>query len=297
MQKAPFERFVVGVDEGTASKHALQRSLSLARTPSENLRLVHAAHVPTSPWWSLEQAEVQALETSVLAQARAGALEGLRQSLGSAADDVPLEEILRVRGGHPGEVLIEEARDFDADMIVLGGRTDRRLLDMGSTARAILAKATRPVWIQEGPVEGAERIVAPVDYSEPSRHSLDVAIRLAKQLDVPVTAVHVWSPPNFAYAGPPDALPGPTYVVENERERAREHLGRWVEERHGSGVEIEGRYLEGEVVSTLLGSVESTDLVVMGTNGRTGLARFLLGSVAWGVLRNTTGPVVVVPPA
>lgn len=294
--QAKFERFVVGVDGGNASSHALERALDLTSKPAESLRLVHAAHVPTSPWWSLEAAEVKTLETSVLAQARETVLEGLRRSLGSTAEKVPLEETLRVRGGHPGDVLLDEAKQFKAHMIVLGGRTDRRLLDMGSTARAILAQAATPVWVQEGAALPVKRIVAPIDYSEPSRGSLDVAVRLSAQLDVPVTAVHVYSPPNFAYAGPPDAVPGPTYVVESERAKARERLGQWVEERAGSAP-LDGKFLEGEVVSTILGMLGAGDVIVMGTNGRSGLARFLLGSIAWGVLRNTTGPVVVVPPA
>ena len=43
-------------------------------------------------------------------------------------------------------------------------------------------------FIQEGAVQAPRRIVAPIDYSEPSRHSLDVALRMAKQFEVPVAA-------------------------------------------------------------------------------------------------------------
>jgi nucleotide-binding universal stress UspA family protein len=54
---------------------------------------------------------------------------------------------------------------------------------------------------------------------------------------------------------------------------------------------------EGEPVDAILGraSGDDVDMIVMGTHGRTGLSRLFVGSVAEGVLRRASRPVVVVP--
>jgi hypothetical protein len=55
---------------------------------------------------------------------------------------------------------------MSADLIVLGALRRRPAIDFGSTARAVLAKATCPVWVQPGPVGTIRRILVPVDLSD-----------------------------------------------------------------------------------------------------------------------------------
>jgi nucleotide-binding universal stress UspA family protein len=132
-----------------------------------------------------------------------------------------------------------------------------------------------------------------VDLSEPSREALDQAADLARALGADLTVAHVVAPP------PPvatDLLVAPGGVVEGARDEM-EALEAWraVAEAR-AGRPVRGRLLIGDPARELvrLAREEGCDLVVMGTHGRTGLRRALLGSVAAAVVREAPCAVLVV---
>jgi nucleotide-binding universal stress UspA family protein len=84
-------------------------------------------------------------------------------------------------------------------------------------------------------------------------------------------------------------------MERQERRTALEELDRWVAVFKRDDVPTESIFLDGEPVAAILEKGKSADLVVMGTHGRTGLSRFLMGSVAYGALKHTTAPMLVVP--
>ena len=85
---------------------------------------------------------------------------------------------------------------------------------------------------------------------------------------------------------------GPVYVVEHDRRRAEEEFERWME---ACGVEAQINFCEGKPVQKILEVSQAVDLVVMGTHGRAGLARLLLGSVAYATLKQCSRPVLAIP--
>jgi nucleotide-binding universal stress UspA family protein len=82
------------------------------------------------------------------------------------------------------------------------------------------------------------------------------------------------------------------FVEEPDRSAARESLVAL----RVPGVDVEYRLMEGEAISTIVQVARETgaDLLVMGTHGRGGLMRVLLGSVAEGVLREAPCPVMTI---
>lgn len=139
------------------------------------------------------------------------------------------------------------------------------------------------------------KILVPIDFSECSERALDVGLEMAKAFGASVQVVHVY--PASAYVAPP-LVPGPVLVGQfrDQSQKAfEEYLGR-MKARH-AGSEIPGTLLEGvphvEIIR-LAGEVGS-DLIVMGTHGRTGVEHLLLGSVAERVLRTAPMPVLTVP--
>ena len=183
---------------------------------------------------------------------------------------------------------------FQADLLVLGPHARRSLFDFGSTARALLSRAVIPVWNQTIPAAPIGTILVPVDFSENSRRALEFAHTLAARLEATLRVMHCYSPPTFAYSDGM-GLPAPTDLIDHERASAKDELAHWMTELDDDPVKAEPCFVEGDVIESIVDETRKADLVVLGTHGRTGLSRFLMGSVAYGALKQSPKPVVVVP--
>lgn len=139
-----------------------------------------------------------------------------------------------------------------------------------------------------------KRICCAVDFSEPSWIAMEQAADLAGGLRAGLTLVHVLVP---AVTAPTDVLVAVPAVEEAETRRAEETLEVWRSDAETrAGVPVRARVLSGDPAGALARFVEEEgcDLLVVGTHGRTGLSRLVLGSVAERVLRRAPAPVLVV---
>jgi nucleotide-binding universal stress UspA family protein len=143
-----------------------------------------------------------------------------------------------------------------------------------------------------------DRILCPVDFSDVSRRALEHAAALGRRQGARVVAVHVapavTTTPIAAAPVPGAAFP-PT--AEERRTRARD-LEELVSSVRAPGGEVEARSAEGDVVSALLEEARglAPDLIVMGTHGKGGFERLVLGSVTEKVVRKAPCPVLTVSP-
>lgn len=137
------------------------------------------------------------------------------------------------------------------------------------------------------------KILCPVDFSESSQYALRYAIDLARQFDAQLTLLHVVEVPflpSYAMAGVPDlSLP-----LEQIEEGAREGLQELVERCRGKWPKVEGELRTGTAFVEIIGYAKETetDMIVMGTHGRTGLSHIIIGSVAEKVVRKAPCPVL-----
>jgi universal stress protein A len=138
----------------------------------------------------------------------------------------------------------------------------------------------------------ARKILFPTDFSPASTDALSWATSLARDSGATMTIVHVEEPP-MAYGG------GELYldVQENDREDLRKALVNVVPLDHE--VPFEHKLMVGDPATAIVDAAENehADLIVMGTHGRTGLTRLLMGSVAEAVVRRATCPVLTVKQA
>ncbi len=135
-------------------------------------------------------------------------------------------------------------------------------------------------------------ILHPTDFSPPSEHAFHLACALARDQHARLVALHVLEQPVIAYSGVAMAPPIPPPADQMTALRAQlDQL-----QAPFPGLEVEHRLLEGAPVTAILQVADELkcDLIVMGTHGRTGLGRMLMGSVAEQVLRNAKGPVLTV---
>ena len=145
-----------------------------------------------------------------------------------------------------------------------------------------------------------KHILCPVDFSEFSRHAFDRAVAVARTFGADVTVLHVMPVPSAVPAlryGPEG--PGPFGFEVMDRQRALTQLSHFLATDGPADVPIHQEVSESpsihEEVLTQIGKT-SADLVVMGTHGRSGFNRLVLGSVAERTLRLSPVPVLVVPP-
>lgn len=142
------------------------------------------------------------------------------------------------------------------------------------------------------------RILCPVDFTPFSRHALARAYAVAGMHDATVTALHVVTIPPPLFAPQLETQePVPLGLAQAERERLLDELREFTAVAHPRPVPVtlevvEARTVHGEILAQAdrLGA----DLIVLGTHGRSGFQRLLMGSVAEKVLRLARQPVMTV---
>lgn len=132
-------------------------------------------------------------------------------------------------------------------------------------------------------------IMHPTDFSEHSDLAFHLAVSMARDYGARVVVVHVTAPPAAYYGeGVFPVMPA------GEPDRLRDQLGRLVAQE--PKVLTEHFLLVGDAATEILEKAEEVhcDLIVMGTHGRSGLDRLLMGSVAEQVVRKAPCPVLTV---
>ena len=139
-----------------------------------------------------------------------------------------------------------------------------------------------------------ERILVAVDLGETTEGTCATAAELARALGAELVFLHVYDVSSFEELQREAPSLYLDQVLENLRMQIRSKLGQLEEAPARFRVEV---VPDGPVAQAILDAAEryGADLIVMGTHGRTGLPRVLLGSVAETVLRRASVPVLVVP--
>ncbi|HEX8793608.1 MAG TPA: universal stress protein [Polyangiaceae bacterium] len=149
---------------------------------------------------------------------------------------------------------------------------------------------------------GFRRILVATDFTETSNRAIEAALELATRLGASLTLMHAYEIPVL---GVPDgALVATPELAVRLSEAARIALDSTLKRVEGRGVRVDGVLREGvawEEIDRVADEIDA-DVIVIGTHGRRGLARALLGSVAENVIRTTYRPVLTIhgpsgPPA
>ena len=138
-----------------------------------------------------------------------------------------------------------------------------------------------------------DRILVPTDGSAGTRRAIDHAIRLAQAHDATIHGLYVVNTASYASFSMETAWEGIGDMLRDEGEAAVEAIR---ERAEAAGVPVETAVLEGSPSREIVryAEAQSCDLVVMGTHGRGGIDRLLLGSVAERVVRASAVPVLTV---
>lgn len=138
-------------------------------------------------------------------------------------------------------------------------------------------------------------ILCPVDLSAVSRCAATYAAALGRVFDA---KLHVLEVVDGLGRALPSAHWGAGALGGQARREAREHLETFLVPVRSTGVRVDAAVTEGEIIPEILAAAETSqaDLIVMGTHGRHEIDRLILGSVTEQVLRQSSCPVLAVPP-
>ena len=139
------------------------------------------------------------------------------------------------------------------------------------------------------------RILHPSDFSSASRAAFRKAVELAKQNRAELVVAHVLAPVVPVADGYISAKAYEDMEAASRR-YGKKHLDARVGKARAAGVRARGLLLEGIVSDRIVRAAKAqrADTIVMGTHGRTGLSRFILGSVASRVVAHAACPVLTV---
>lgn len=297
---------MVPLDGSDFSREALPAAEHLARRDGARLRLV-TVHpgLPPGPGGTVPEELARADRRE-----RASRREALEE-LAAELRDRGLEADAEVLSGPVVEGLSGQAGEA-ADLVVMAthGRGPLSRLWLGSVADGLVRRSPVPVLLvrprddRDGAAPGAggfHRVLVPLDGSARARRAVGPAARLLDGPDGVLVLLRVVVPVTLSGLGPADVPSGvdvsATEAMEEQAEERLEETAREIRERLGPGVEsrVVRHPHPAEAVLRALPDTEA-DAAALATQGRGGLRRVLLGSVADKVVRGARTPVLVVRP-
>jgi nucleotide-binding universal stress UspA family protein len=294
---AGFRRVLCATDLSDSADWCLRAADREARWHGAELVVLHVVPVtypgsPMSPA-SLEQAMVR--QESLASDVIDELLERIERITGRDAGQVSV----MVEDGAPDETIVHQSDVVGADLIVVGpmGASGHRHR-FGGVAESVVTHAHASVLVTR-PGRETGRIVLGTDFSSPAEPAAQVAADEVVRRCAGITVVHSIElvGPEVALADP-GALPPPPiaeYPIVEMREAAQRRLAATLVHL---GVAGEIAVTEGPPSEAIVrvAAEQHADLVVIGTSGRTGLDRLLLGSVAMKVVRDAPCSVLVARP-
>ncbi len=265
-----FKRIFCAFDELAGSAAALGMATDLARQGAQLLiaRAIERESVLTDIGHVPNATEVA---DEVMA-ASEHELELLRRSL---ANKIPGAEVVTLGGSRTWRSLTTEAARWKADLLVVGAGCKRNG-GVGEVTEQVLHHAPCPVLVVSGAARPIGRLLCATDFSEPSRHAWSAALELAEERNAEL---------------------GLVYAVSERDGAAEAAVRRWAENvEPGLRSRIVAAVIEGPAGESVVEAARrgNYDLIVVGTRGRSGVARALLGSVAEDIVRRADRPVLLV---
>ncbi len=268
---AKVENILLATDGSEFSSGAVREALNFARRCNSHLFAISV--VETNP-------ELEIYGPSIVEQMEKATKEHLEKIKGDAEKaGIPCDLIIR-RGEDTSRYIIEEAEKIKADVIVMGrrGRTGIKKLMMGSVTALVIGTAPCNVFVV--PRAGnltCKRILIATDGSEFSQKAAREAISIAKRCASEVIAISVAE-------------------QEEDLSHAEENLKYIKELSESEGWKVETFSIKGTPYEaiTATAQIKNVDLIVVGTHGRTGLKKLLMGSVAERVIALAHCSVLVV---
>jgi len=283
-----YKKFLVPLDGSKLAEQVLPYARLLADACGATLTLLMASDADAQLPFSMRQAANDYLKYM-------------------AANLPPLAVEAVEKIGKPAEAIVDSAR-ADADCLIAmatHGVTGSRRWFLGSVASKVVQSAANPILLIRpidsdlpAPAVELKRIVVPLDGSGLAEKILPHVASLARKLKLEVQLVRTYALPASAYLVADGVIAqGPAQFRKELHEECEKYLDGKVAGLRADGVDpVTATIIEGdaanEIVELAAGSPQS--LIAMSTHGRSGVGRWVLGSVAEKVVQHSRAPVLLI---
>ncbi len=313
--RVSFERILVPLDGSGMAAGILPAAQNLAKRLGARIDLLAVVDPETTelpsympiaagvPRMEFSAGEFESAEEVQLERIRAAA-EYLNTVANSLRED-GLEVDVEATVGDPAQEIVAKAKRGHTDVIAMATRgraaIGRGLL--GSVTDKVTHSSAVPMLVV-CPVEGGStapisRLIVGLDGSRVAEAALDPARNLAASLGVPVLLLRA-----TAVAARMAAYGGEPYFASADLdgdmdEEAREYLDSIAARQKELGADVETRVRPGAAYNEIqtAAAEQPGSLIVLATRGRSGLTRWVLGSVTDRIIRSSDSPVLVIPPS
>jgi nucleotide-binding universal stress UspA family protein len=212
-----------------------------------------------------------------------------------------------VERGEPATVIVDCAKNDPSCLIAMAthGVSGVRRWLLGSVASKVIQAAVNPLLLIR-PVEdfapstqaGLGSLIVPLDGSSLAEKVLPHVASLARQLKLRVRLIQVYTLPKSAFVVADGMFDqGPAVFRDALRKEAETYLAAKVEQLRAEGIEqVSTSAIEGDAASEIIDSARAApdNLIAMSTHGRSGVTRWVLGSVAERVIQHSGDPVLII---
>jgi nucleotide-binding universal stress UspA family protein len=279
-----YKKILVAIDGSDSSMHALQESLNLASKEGSRITAVSV-----SPQF---EGDLSLVGVGNLSAALKDPFEVALSKAKEMAESSRVSITTISEEGEPYERILDVAEAEDCDLIVVGtkGMSGLEKVLLGSVAAAVIGHSHRDVLVIPAKSQiGWQRILVTTDGSKYSKAAVERAINYAKAYGSTLTVVAVVDAPAELSGVAPGA-------VEDMIRKAKSYVGEVKSQADSAGLPTETFVLEGEEAYrkiTEFAREHNINIIVMGSHGRRGLSKLLVGSVAEKIIGYAHCPVLI----
>jgi len=277
------KRVLVASDLTSRSESALERALILAKQVGA---AVHVLHVVDAE-----------LPRAISEHQRTEGMRQLEEWLANSPNVEGVQVEIEVVLGHRIDSVLTGVDAKNAELLILGRQRKRLFRDAfaGSTMEQLVRLSQRPVLVvPHKPTAPYQRMLAAIDFSDCSRRAVEYALQLLPQASLEL--LHVYAMSYTGIAGLSQGAEDHDKIERHIRHMVAEDEKRFLAAIKTPGAPQQVDLRAGNAIAVIRQEVASrgADLLVIGTSGRRGLARAMLGSVAAKLTQDPVCDVLVV---
>ena len=277
------KKILLPTDFSEASMKAVDQACTVGKAYGSEIMLLHVIpEIAGSP------VAIDSLQRAALAQLSQIEATIAEKKIGPVRKSVVT--------GSPFDQIIRHADAHDVNVVLMGNGSKgaEEKYQLGITAEKVIRKSSRPVWVvKEGNTAKIDTILCPVDFSPAAQRALRNAVSLSRTFNAKLNILTVIENLSNLYPGRPLIEPEAQGTYSRDQE---EQFKRFVRDFDFSGLSSEKIVVHGVPHEEIIRFARQAGsrLMVLGSEGRTGLARILLGSVADKVVRELPCSVITV---
>ncbi|MCF6351689.1 MAG: universal stress protein [Cyclobacteriaceae bacterium] len=268
------KKILLPTDFSGSSKKAIEMAITLAKNFETEVILLHVL-----PDFTKSTSVLDLMSKNVHFQ-----LSKIQEYLhkGGVKTGEPVIQI-----GNTYHNIIEFANKLDVNLILMGSgkKSAEEPFKLGITSENVIRNSDIPVWIvKDDTSTNISSIVCPVDFSKPSKRALTNAIHLARVFKAELSVFTVIRPPSESFMGLGTVIDQEQQLIA---EKQRELFNAFLTKFDFDGIEYSKKVLTGKPYKEILNNINSSanTLLIMGTTGKSGITKLLIGSVTEKVVR------------